>query len=518
MIKILSSALIALVLLSGCGAKHIGIKKDRALILSEKTSDSLYEYIDENIEAQAPKSGFYPLENELDSLSARILLAKSAKHHIAIQYFVFHSNSTGLILTKALIDAANRGVKVDVLIDDMAISYNDKEIALINSHKNITVRVFNPTNSRRALHYVEMGLYSDTVGRRMHNKSFVADNSIAIFGGRNIGDHYFGTSKDGFFVDNDVLAVGPIVNDITNQFRRYFSNSLSVDFKFIGEVEATEKEELKKLLTEVQNKKTYKLLKEALLQSQFYSYFTSKTLPLYFGDSELLYDMPQKVVTNIEDTQYHLKSKIPKKITATKNFYITNPYFIPSEKMMQRLQALRNRGVDIALLTNSLESTDTISVYAYYSQVQKQLLEMGVRLYETHPQAFEDEVLNQKYNLFKKMPRAALHAKTIVIDDDIFAIGSVNMDPRSRNLNTELVGLIKSKELNAYEKNVFEIMTEPRNAYELRLEYDENNESKITWTGIRDGKKQTFYHDGDASLWMRIKKTMTTWFPVRDLL
>ena len=123
----------------------------------------------------------------------------------------------------------------------------------------------------------------------------------------------------------------------------------------------------------------------------------------------------------------------------------------------------------------------------------------------------------------KKAIEAALRGHksmkhVIVIDDDIFAIGSVNMDPRSRNLNTELVGLIKSKELNAYEKNVFKLMTEPRNAYELKLEYNENNDSKIVWTGIRDGKKQTFYHDGNASLWMRIKKTMTTWFPVRDLL
>ena len=197
---------------------------------------------------------------------------------------------------------------------------------------------------------------------------------------------------------------------------------------------------------------------------------------------------------------------------------MVSPYFIPSEKMLQRIQRMRDKGVEVSVLTNSLESSDQTAVYAFYSKSQKRLLEMGVHLYEIYPYAFEKDVLAQSYNYLHEMPRAALHAKTIVIDDDIFVIGSVNMDPRSRNLNTELVSIIRSKELNAHEANVFRLMTAPENAYELSLEYDEDNKSKIVWKATIHGEEKKFYNDGDASTWYHFKKNMSLWFPLEDLL
>ncbi len=503
--------------LSACGTKHVGIKENRPINLNTESSDSLYTYCADDVASKFPQTGFYPLESPLDALAARVLLAKSAQHRITVQYFTFHGDIAGSILSTALIDAANRGVQVDVLIDDIALAYDDIAVAVFNAHGNINVRAFNPTNSRRALHYVEMGLYSDTVGRRMHNKSFTADNSMSVFGGRNIGDVYFGLDSDDFFIDNDMLAVGPLVNQISNQFDYYFSNAYSVDFNVISTTDTTDEEELETFEKFTQTK-PFVLLKDAVSQRELYKMFQDHQLPLYFGDAELLYDMPDKVSTAITDTHSHLKSKIPQEIIAKNRFFMVSPYFIPNEKMMERFEIMIRNGVDIAILTNSLESSDQTTVYAYYAQMQRRLLKMGVRLYEIHPTAFKNDLINRKYNLLKVMPKSALHAKTIIIDDDLFVIGSANMDPRSRNLNTEMVGIIRDKELNAYEVGVFKKMIAPENAYALFLEYKDQEQGTIVWKATFNGKEKKFYNDGDASWWLRVKKNLSLWFPVRHLL
>ena len=510
---------VALTFNTGCAGKHVGIKEDRPVHHSVASSASLYAYCAEDVAAHAPQSGFYPLENHMDSLAARLMLAKAAKHRITVQYFTFYADDVGTILTKALVNAADRGVKVDVLIDDIELSDEDSLTAMVNAHPNITIRVFNPTNSRGNLHYAEMGLNASTVGRRMHNKSFTADNSMAVYGGRNIGDMYFGLSEDNFFVDNDMLTVGPLVNDITNEFDIYFSNAYSVDFDYI---EKGTKEDLdvtlEEKLSELKNDHGADALRNAVKNREITKEFNAKKLPLYFGDAILLYDMPEKVQTDINDTSTHIQSKIPQDIRTSKRFYMVSPYFIPNENMFARLQKMLDKGVDVAVLTNSLESSDSTAVYAFYSLSQKKLLEMGVRLYEIHPYAFADAILKQEYNTLHDMPTAMLHAKTIVIDDEYFVIGSVNMDPRSRQLNTELVTIIKNSELNAHEAKVFERMTAPQNAYELVLEYNDDNSSKVVWKATISGEEKKFYNEGDSSTWLHIKKNISLWFPIEGLL
>ncbi len=513
-------AVVFLSALSGCAGKHIGIQENRPLHKSLKSSDALYKYALEDVAAQAPKSGFYPLEHHLDSLAARLALAKFAKKRITVQYFTFYDDDVGAILMKALIDAADRGVQVDILFDDIELSETDDLAAMVNAHSNITLRVFNPTNSRGNAHYAEMGLNAHTVGRRMHNKSFTADNSMAVYGGRNIGDMYFGLNEEKFFVDNDMLAVGPLVNKITNEFDIYFSNAYSVDFEYIAK--ATKKDldtALKEKIEVLKRDEGAEALRSAIKNREITKQFLSQTIPLYFGDAVLLYDMPEKITTDVEDTSTHIEGKIPQDIRATKRFYMVSPYFIPTEKMLARIQKMLDKGIDVAVLTNSLESSDSAAVYAFYSKSQKKLLKMGVRLYEIHPNAFADAVLKQDYNTLKEMPTAVLHAKTIVIDDDFFVIGSVNMDPRSRQLNTELVSIIKNSELNTHEAELFKKLTAPKNAYQLSLEYKDDNSSKIVWEAVINGEQKKFYDDGNAGTWLHMKKNMSLWFSsLEDLL
>ena len=509
---------LSLFFIVGCSSKHIEVKEDRSFSSPKKSSSLLYHYAKNDISAQAPKSGYYPLEHHLDSLSARIMLANAATKSIKVQYFTFYSDLSGKLLLEALIAAADRGVKVEILIDDIALSDHDHYIAVVNNHKNISIRSFNPTNSRGILRNVEIVLNPNTLGRRMHNKSFIVDNSMAVFGGRNIGNLYFGLSKDNYFVDNDILAVGPFVNKLTYTFNYYFANKFSVDFTHIAKVSEKELKKGKRRYTGALKSSKFKHFRKSVLSRPFVDAFKKKNLALYFAKAELYYDGPNKIGTASDDRTYHIKGNIDKKYIPKKSFVIVNPYFIPDDDMMTLFKTLRSQGVKISVLTNSLESTDSKSVYAYYALKQEELLKMGVKLYETHPRAFREALKKQAYNIKKLAPHSALHAKTMIIDDKYFVIGSRNQDPRSRNLNTETAAVIESIELSKYEKKVFNILIEPERAYELKLVCDEDDNCKVRRHAIIDGKEVVFGSHGDASFTDEILVLFSRMLPIEELL
>jgi putative cardiolipin synthase len=415
-LKSITICIIILLINTGCSTKHLSVDKDREVHLSAKESNVLYEYAKDDIESHAPMSGYYPLANHLDSLSARVILAKVATKSIKFQYFTFHGDESGSLLMYSVLEAADRGVTVEILIDDIELNKFDKVLASINDHPNITFRTFNPTNTRASLHYVEIGLNSDTLGRRMHNKAFIVDNSMAVFGGRNIGDIYFGQNIKNYFIDNDILVVGPFVNELTNQFEHYFSSRFSVDFENIYKASIKDIKKERDIYNELLNSQEYKHFFEVVSKRSFVKKFRAKELPLYFASAELYYDMPEKIATDPKDRTYHIEGSVDNKYMPEKSLVVVNPYFIPNEEMIKIFKDLRNKGVEISILTNSLESTDGKAVYAYYSEYQEELLKMGVKLFETHPHALKSELLAQAYNTEKVLPKTGLHAKTIIID------------------------------------------------------------------------------------------------------
>ncbi len=518
--KILKSITLFVIILlinTGCSTKHISVDKDREVHLSAKESNILYKYAKDDIESHAPMSGYYPLANHLDSLSARVMLAKVATKSIKLQYFTFHSDDSGRLLLHSVLEAAERGVKVEMLIDDIELNELDKLFASINNHPNITFRTFNPTNTRAYLHYVEIGLNSGTLGRRMHNKAFIVDNSMAVFGGRNIGDIYFGLDTKNYFIDNDILVAGPFVNELTNQFEHYFSSRFSVNFENIYKASIKDIKKKREIYKELLNSEEYKHFFDVVSKRSFVEKFRSKELPLYFASATLYYDMPEKIATDSKDRTHHIKGSVDKKYIPEKSLVIVNPYFIPNEESIKNFKDLRDRGVEVSILTNSLESTDGIAVYAYYSEYQEELLKMGVKLFETHPYAFKNELLAQAYNTEKIIPEAGLHAKTIIIDGKYFIIGSRNLDPRSRNLNTELIAVIENEELCEYEKKIFDYITTPQNAYNLTLECEEDD-CEVLWHASIDGEDKVFDSDGDAGFWDKIKVFIAKLIPMKELL
>lgn len=521
---------VSVIIMSGCSAHHTALKSEvNVSRLHTEASTSLYYMFDADIPAESPKSGFYPLPENIEAFAARVGLIENAKNSIDVQYYLFGADKTGLTLAKLLLDAANRGVKIRIILDDMLQGDKDHALEALNNHPNIAVKLFNPTNFRKSLHYLEMAFHIDTLGRRMHNKMIVADNSAAIIGGRNIQDVYFAADVHNVFVDNDVLTVGPAVNDISNEFETYWSSKVCVPVeKVVGSRDSSTQSLHERLDAYVQSI-AYSDFMNLVRQSKIGKLARSNSIPLTFGNAEVYFDLPTKVTTSEEDSGTHLSEHItPIVHSAQKSLFIVSPYFMPNKQMMQTLERLREHGVEITILTNSLATNDAIPVYSAYSKYQKPLLRLGVKLYELNPYAFHQLFKDADYRR-GKIPRSALHAKSLVIDGETSIIGSANMDPRSSKLNTELVVVVQSKELARTELALFNRAIRPENAYELSLEPSPpkpvvttaipQDDERVVWTTEVDGQTVKYYDDdGGAGFWRRLASNLVYYFPIEGYL
>jgi putative cardiolipin synthase len=265
-------------------------------------------------------------------------------------------------------------------------------------------------------------------------------------------------------------------------------------------------------------------------QREFAKSAQKNEIKLFYGDSKLYFDIPTKITLSEDDTSTHLSKQIkPLLRNIKKSLKIINPYFIPNETMMKELRALRKRGVEIYIVTNSLATNDGIPVYSAYSRYQRELIELGIHLYELNPNSFSYIYRNQKYRR-GSIPRSSLHAKNMLIDDEIFIIGSANLDPRSIKLNTEVVAVIHSKELAQIEAQVFKNITKPQNVFRLSLEDFPQSEcddtcilvpkpdKRVVWTTQKDAKEVKYYNDGNAGFWRRFVSNISAFIPLDKYL
>jgi len=523
-------SLLGIFFLVGCAGKHIHTTQGTVIVNEYKTSsDSLYYLAKDDVSAHYPKTGFYPLHNNLDAFAARVCLIKSAKKTLDLQYFIFAEDETAYFLTHMLIKAADRGVKVRVLLDDLLKKDSDVELDALASHPNIEIKFFNPTTARRLRGWLQMGFNLDTLGRRMHNKLLVADNSAAVIGGRNIENIYFAADKENIFIDNDVLAIGPLAAQATNEFETYWRSKISLSIeKVAANEEKANYAKLKKSLEKYINSIKYNDYNKEVAIREFTKAATNSAIPLFYGDAKLYFDNPVKITSNENNTSTHLSIQLKPLIQKTKkSLKIINPYFIPNKEMMTEIKKLRQRGVEIYVVTNSLATNDGIPVYSAYSKYQRELIELGVHLYELNPNSFKYIYKNQKYRK-GSIPRSSLHAKNMLIDDEIFIIGSANLDPRSIKLNTEVVAVIHSKELAKVEAEIFKNITQPQNVFRLTLEDVPKSEcgdtcellpqkdKRVTWITKENGKEVKYYNDGNAGFWRRLGSNLSTYVPLLD--
>ncbi|GGZ11462.1 phospholipase D family protein [Pseudoduganella plicata] len=421
------------------------------------------------IMAHPGKSGVYALSDGRDAFAARALLAQAAERTLDVQYYIWHDDMTGTLLFAALRRAADRGVRVRLLLDDNNTTGLDALLAALDAHALIEVRLFNPFANRgtRALGYLTD---FHRANRRMHNKSFTADNQATIVGGRNVGDAYFGAADDVLFADLDVMAIGPVVTEVSKDFDRYWNSDSSYPAAgLLPTVGEKALEELETIALSIEQSARAEAYVRALRNATFAKNFAAGSLSFDWAVTRMISDDPAKGL-GLAEPRTLVVNKLKKRMgEPVKELNLVSPYFVPTDVGTDALVELAQGGVKVRVLTNSLEATDVAAVHAGYARHRKELLEAGVSLFELRR-------LSQ--NSAKKRMRglggssdSSLHSKTFTVDRARVFIGSFNFDPRSSRLNTEMGFVIDSpaladRILDAFDRRM------PTEAYEVRLAPD----------------------------------------------
>lgn len=505
-----------LLLMGGCATLPKDFKKPESHAFSDTAGTRIGKAFRERVEAHPGKSGFLLLGNGLDAFVARAVLAEAAERSIDAQYYLFHNDLVGALFIDLLLKAADRGVRVRLLVDDMDLEGRDLGAAAADSHPNMEVRIFNPfgRNTGRALQFVT-GFGSVT--RRMHNKSFTVDNQATILGGRNIGNEYFEADPDLTFADLDVMAVGEVADRVSTAFDLYWNSALAYPATaLLGKSPAPEElvRKRKQLDAFVAQQEESEYLR-ALRNSTLANNFRQNRVRFAWGEGDVVYDEPEKLLENQSRTEYHLSSQIiPYFAGIEKELIIFSPYFVPGKEGTNFLTGLVRRGVKVRILTNSLSSNDVGIVHAGYARYRKALLRGGVELYEMNKKLTREERKEKKG--LEGSSKASLHAKSFVFDRDQVFVGSLNLDPRAVIHNTEIGVVISSPEMAEgmakwFDKNIDKI------AFRLELKTVRGTET-LLWRGIVNGKPETFDVDPYTGFWRRFGIGLLGLLPIESQL
>ena len=461
----------------------------------------------------AGKDGFLLLGNGLDAFTARAALAEAAERSLDVQYYLYHDDMVGGLFTAFLWRAAERGVRVRLLVDDMDLAGRDRGVVALDAHPNIEIRIFNPFDrSFSRLPQFVTGLGSVT--RRMHNKSFIVDNVAAILGGRNIGDEYFDADPALAFADLDVIAVGDVVGQVSNAFDRYWNSaSVYAARKIITEEISDDqiRQIQQRLLTFIDENRDSEYM-QALRESDLAQKIRDESLSFFWGSADLVVDDPDKVTSSRDASELHLATQLAPHFDALRNeLVIVSPYFVPGTEGVEFFSRLLERGVRVRILTNSLASNDVAAVHAGYARYRKPLLRAGVELYELNKTVSREQHGGKKG--VGGSSKASLHAKTFVLDRREVFIGSLNLDPRSFYENTEIGLVIEQGEIAAGMAVGLEREIE-RVAFRLELGED----GDLLWHGYEDGAAVTFDVEPHTGFWQRFGVGLLRLLPIESQL
>lgn len=455
--------------------------------------------------ARPGENAYRPLASGVDALLARLVLAQTAERTLDLQYYIWRDDLTGRQLTHALLAAADRGVRVRVLLDDVGTGADDTVLLALAAHPRVAIRLFNPVGLRSLR---GLGLIADfeRTNRRMHNKAFIADGAIAVLGGRNIGDEYFEASAELSFGDLDVLSLGPVLPEVEKAFERFWQSSSAVPIQTIAG-RSPDRAQLDALRSELDHL-------VAAQRDSGYAHAVSLSLsqalagerePYYWGGGRLLYDSPDKVSQSPADMTGTLLTQFEGVVASPeKELLLVSPYFVPGARGVAWFRQLRERGVRVTILTNSLAASDVGAVHSGYQRYRENLLKAGVRLYEMRP-----GVAAQRPHTHPGIgsSRASLHAKTFVFDRQTVFIGSLNFDPRSVRLNTE-IGLVCDSP--ALARDIVDGLEAELDKVAWRLEWvrDAQGQGRLMW--IEQGAQGERRYDSEPGV--GILRQIGIWF------
>ncbi|HMM46617.1 MAG TPA: phospholipase D family protein [Thiobacillaceae bacterium] len=516
-------ALAALLALPGCGATlRLDTDRPHSLAASNEAESTLRTHLSTHI--PQGESGFHLLHDGHAALAARLALAQRATRTLDVQYYLFHNDTTGRMVAASLLAAAERGVRVRVLIDDIDTADKELRLATLNLHPNIEVRLFNPFHTRSTNLLVkgwQALRESVRLNRRMHNKAFIADNQIGITGGRNIGDEYFDAHNDLAFIDLDVIAAGAVVDNLSQSFDTYWNSIAAVPASALP-VRSSEKR-LQRVADTLQR------FRRSQLDSDYGRKLTaadpipgllSGRTPWIVAHADLIVDPPGKVLKRSKPTSQLLMGQLAGLwIDPTRRALIVSPYFVPGAAGMAYFQYWRSHGVQVDVLTNAFAASDVPLVHAGYANYRIPLLEAGVSLYELKPA--EDPIGGRLRDLGSGSSRASLHAKTFVFDDAYVFIGSFNFDPRSALLNTEMGLVIHSPELARQVTAIVEDAMRPERSFQprlIRIRERGTVVKQLRWHDVHEGAVRVFDVEPETTRVQRGLLRMLQALPIEEHL
>src|SRR5436190_12273739 len=454
-------------MLAACASLPAGVDRPASSAYVATDDTRLGLAIAGAVAAHPGKTGVLPLLGGREAFAARMIIAGAAERSLDVQYYIWHADTTGRLLFEALWQAAERGVRVRLLLDDQNTRGLDPTLAALDSHPNLEVRLFNPFASRT----FRIGDYTHSfarLNRRMHNKSFTADNQVSIVGGRNVGDEYFEGGTTVEFADLDTVVEGAVVADVSAQFDAYWNSASAYPLaSLVPPADASATAAVRAALSRSSASAEAAQYIDAVRDTALVQQLVAGTLELEWVSARLVSDDPDKVLHPPERREMQMGPRLQAAMgRPSGEMDLASPYFVPTQDGTDALLAVAARGVKVRILTNSLAATDVGPVYAGYVKYREALLRGGIQLFELKAQGAE-----RPHGKVGTTSAASLHAKTFAIDRSRIFIGSFNLDPRSARLNTEVGVVLESTTLatrlsEAFDHNI------PNRAYEVRLTSD----------------------------------------------
>jgi len=494
--------------LAGCGSLPPLAGRTASHALPDTASTPLGQAIAPEAARHPGLTGIEAITDGRVAFGMRMALARAATRSIDIQTFIWHADATGTLLYEEMLRAAERGVRVRLLLDDVNTEGLDPIFALLDAQPNIELRLYNPFVGRGSRLLGFLGDF-ERLNRRMHNKALIADNQMAIIGGRNIADEYFEAGEDQSFADIDVLTVGEAVHEVSTQFDLYWNSAAAYPARLIIDpAVALGRAEFSQRAQAVSARADARGYVEAIERTPQAQAVLAGQLTFEWTTARVVHDDPAKTLNSSEETRLHL---LPRLLTAFGSpgaeFDLVSPYFVPGAGGTEALAAMARRGVRVRVLTNSLAGTDEVSVHAGYAKRRVALLRAGVQLFEIKPGAVP---IQQRAEEIGKHSKAGLHAKTFAVDRRSIFVGSFNFDPRSAKLNTEMGLVIDSPALAQRLSAMFDTAS-PRLAYRVALGADD----ALEW---HDGAGATLHGEPEVGWARRMKVTIYSWLPIEWLL
>jgi putative cardiolipin synthase len=459
------------------------------------------------------------LDTGREAFISRIVLADTAEASLDAQYYIWNADTTGRLLADRLLRAAERGVRVRLLLDDYGVGNKDNALIALDNHPQIEVRVYNPFSAgfRSGLRkWTSLAAGFSRLNRRMHSKTFIVDNSFAIVGGRNIGDEYFDARLDMNHRDRELLAAGPVVATVGKQFDEMWNSQWAIPISALVSFKLSQDEVQKKYLVLkkfVDDEKNWPYPlpdRRELRQQLIETWFDTAT----WAPAEFVFNPP--VITGGDEANGgviadHLIELLN---AAESEILVESAYFIISDELLNRIDPLLEKKIRISALTNSLATTDVWTIHAGYTRNRKAIIRRGIDLYEFRPDAASCRRLVENPQLDCADFEFSLHAKSVVFDRKVVYVGSFNLNPRSRYLNTETALIVHSPEMAERIARDIEENMQPENSWQVVL----NDSGKLEWHARTEGQESVVTHEPDTGIWLRIKSSIFSLFPAEKYL